>query len=402
MMSLTGLYSSLATLFRMSLLFLSTQKEESMHVLFQFSLRRTISNVYFVLLSICLLLFLAACGSTSTASGSTPTPGASGTSSTASSCDKATGLTLYSAQGYDSDAAKAFQQQTGIQTKLVDDSTGNLLAKIAAEGSNPQWDVAWFDGNVTMQTLDDQGLLLKWQSPNTSNLTALGKNYVPADGSYYPTGLTTVGAIAYNTKHVPAAGLPKDWNDLLNPAYKNLVAMNDPAFSGPTYPLIAGVSQIMGGESQGKQFFTQLKANGLKNFQTNDPTMNSVETGAREFGIVQDSIIFSAIKAGQPIGIIYPTSGVVSLPGVIGISGHGQHQACAQEFVNWVLSSAGQMVMTHHDPTDGDTYFIPVVTGVTPVVTRQLTGINYINLDIPKWSAAEAEYKQWFHDNIVQ
>jgi iron(III) transport system substrate-binding protein len=102
--------------------------------------------------------------------------------------------------------------------------------------------------------------------------------------------------------------------------------------------------------------------------------MNSVETGAREFGIVQDSIIFSAIKAGQPIGIIYPASGVVALPGVIGISAHGQHQACAQQFVNWVLSPAGQMVMTHHDPTDGDTYFIPVVAGVTPVVTRQLIG----------------------------
>jgi iron(III) transport system substrate-binding protein len=310
-------------------------------------------------------------------------------------------LTLYSAQGYDSDAAKAFQKQTGITTKLVDDSTGNILAKISAEGSNPQWDVAWFDGNVTMQTLDDQGLLLKWHSPNTSNLTDQGMQYVPADGSFYPTGLTGVGAIAYNLKHIPAAGLPADWNDLLKPAYKNLIAMNDPAFSGPTYPLIAGVGQIMGGEDQGKQFFTQLKANGLKIFQTNDPTLNSVETGAREFGIIQDSIIFSAIKAGQPIGIIYPTSGVVALPGVVGVSAHGKHQACAQQFVNWVLSSDGQAVMTHHDPTDGDTYFIPVVKGITPIVTRKITGITFVTLDVPRWAGVEAEYKQWFHANIV-
>jgi len=357
---------------------------------------RKTSRLHLVFLLLCLLAALAACGST-TPSGNTPS--SSGSTPT---CSKATGLTLYSAQGYDSDAAKAFQQQTGITTKLVDDSTGNILAKIAAEGSNPQWDVAWFDGNVTMQTLDDQGLLFKWHSPNASNLTDQGMQYLPADGSYYPVSFTTVGAIAYNLKHVPAAGLPKDWNDLLNPAYKNLIAMNDPAYSGPTYPLIAGVSQIMGGEDQGKQFFLKLKANGLKNFQTNDPTMNSVETGAREFGIVQDSIIYSAIKAGQPIGIIYPTSGVVALPGVIGISAHGMHQACAEQFVNWVLSSAGQTVMTHHDPTDGDTYFIPIIKGVTPVVTRQLTGINFVTLDVPKWAGVEAEFKQWFHDNIVQ
>ena len=59
----------------------------------------------------------------------------------ASQCDKTQGLTVYSSQGYDSDSTKAFQAQTGIQTKLVDDSTGPLLAKIAAEGANPQWDV---------------------------------------------------------------------------------------------------------------------------------------------------------------------------------------------------------------------------------------------------------------------
>ena len=354
-------------------------------------------NVLFVLSF--LVILLSACGGTAS---STSTTTASGTTTSSSSCNKATGLTVYSAQGYDSDATKAFQKQTGITTKLVDDSTGNLLAKISAEGSNPQWDVTWFDGNVTMQTLADQNMLLKWQSPNAANLTDQAKKLVASDNTYYPTGITTVGAIAYNTKHVPAAGLPADWNDLLKPAYKNLVAMNDPAYSGPTYPLVAGVSQIMGGEDQGKQYFTQLKANGLKIFQTNDPTLNSVETGAREFGIVQDSAIYGAIKAGQPLGIIYPTSGAIALPSVIGIAANGKHQACAQQFVNWVLSSAGQSIMTHHDPTDGDTYFIPVVQGVTPVVTRKDSGFTLVALDVPKWAGVEAELKQWFHSNVVQ
>jgi iron(III) transport system substrate-binding protein len=347
----------------------------------------------FFLTAICLILLLSACGGNGANTS---------TSSSAATCDKSTGLTLYSAQGYDSDIAKGFQAQTGITTKLVDDSTGPLLAKIAAEGNNPHWDVTWFDGNVTMQSLDDQGLLLKWHAQNASNLTAQGAKYVPSDGSYYPAGLTTVGAIAYNTKHIPAAGLPKDWNDLLNPAYKNLVAMNDPAQSGPTYPLIAGVAQLQGGESQGKQFFTSLKQNGLKLFPTNDPTLNSVETGAREFAIVQDSAIYGAIKAGQPLGILFPSSGVIGLPGVVSVSANSHHKACAEQFVNWVLSSAGQSVMTHHDPTDGDTYFIPVVNGVTNTVTRQYTGINFVDLNVSQWAGVEAEYKQWFHDNIAQ
>jgi iron(III) transport system substrate-binding protein len=339
---------------------------------------------------------------TTAATAAATTASAAGTTAPATAaCDKTAGLTVYAAVGYDGDVTKAFQQATGITTKLVDDSTGPLLAKIAAEGSNPQWDVIWFDGNVTMQSVDDQGLLAKWVSPNISNYTALGAKYVAADHSYYPTGLTTVGAIAFNNTHTPTIGLPKDWNDLLNPAYKDLVAMNDPAYSGPTYPLIAGLAQLMGGEDQGKAFLTKLKANGLAEFQTNDPTLTSVETGAREFGLVQDSAIYGAIKAGQPLGIIYPTSGVIGLPSVIAISANAQHAGCAQQFVNWVISTDGQSVMTHHDPTDGDTYFIPLITGVTDIVQRQTTGINYIDLNVEQWSKAITEYKQWFQDNII-
>ena len=349
----------------------------------------------FALLSLASLL--AACGG----SAATPTtPSTSGASTSA--CNKSTGLTLYSAQGYDSDAAKAFQKQTGIAVKLVDDSTGNLLAKITAESNNPQWDVAWFDGNVTMQTLDDQGLLLKWDSAGLNNFTDEGTKVVPADHAYYPTGLTAAGVIVYNTKHVPAAGLPKDWSDLTKPIYKNLLAENDPAFSGPAYPFIAGLAQSMGGEDQGKQFFTQLKANGDKIFQTNDPTLNSVETGAREFAIIQDSAYYAAKKAGQPLGVIYPTSGVTALPGEIAVSAKSAHAACAKQFVNWVVSADGQSVMTHHDPTDGDTYFIEVIKGVTPVVSRQVDGIQFVTLDVPKWAGVEAELKQWFHSNVVQ
>lgn len=365
-----------------------------MHTFSQFTRGRMMQRSSVIGAVLCLVAFLSACGGA--ASGSTSTGGSTTT------CNKSTGLTLYSAMGYDADTAKAFQQQTGIAVHLVDDSTGTILAKIAAEGSNPQWDVVWFDGNVTMQTLDDQGQLLKWNSPNLGNYTSLGASVIPSDHGYYPTGITAAGAIVYNTKHVPAAGLPKDWSDLLNPAYKNLVAENDPAYSGPAYPFIAGVAQVMGGETQGKQYFTSLKANGDKIFQTNDPTLSSVETGAREFAIIQDSAYYAAKKAGQPLGIIYPTSGVAALPSEAGIAANSRHQACAKQFVSWLQSSGGQTVMTHHDPTDGDTYFVEIIKGITPLVTRQTTGINFVTLNVPKWAGVEAEFKTWFHNNIVQ
>ncbi len=342
--------------------------------------------------------FLAACGGSSTSASSSASAAAE---LPASQCNKSTGLTVYSAQGYDSDSTKAFQKDTGITTKLVDDSTGNLLAKIAAEGNNPQWDVAWFDGNVTMQNLDNQGYLLKWKSNNVGNYTAQGTDLVPSDDAYYPSGLTGAGVIIYNKAKAPAT-LPADWNDLLNPAYKNQIEINDPALSGPSYPFIAGIAQLQGSEDKGKTFFTSLKANGVHAFMTNDLTLTSVKTGAKEFGVVQDSAYYGELANGDTnIGVIFPSSGVAELPSEMGIAANGAHQACAQQFVDYIMSKQGQQSMVNHDPTDGDTYFINLITGVTPVVTRQTTGINFFKLDVQKWASVEDEFKQWFHDNIV-
>jgi iron(III) transport system substrate-binding protein len=342
---------------------------------------------------------MAACGN-----GATPAPAAGSAAEAelaASSCDKTAGLTVYSSQGYDSDATKAFQLQTGIQTKLVDDSTGPLLAKIAAEGSNPQWDVIWVDGNVTLEDLNNRGFLTKWKSSNIGNYTAQGRSLVPSDYAYYPGGVTAAGAIVYNKAKAPAT-LPATWSDLLKPEFKGKTAENDPAFSGPAYPMIAGVSQVLGGESQGKSFFTNLKSNGVTIFQTNDPTLTSVKTGAKAFGIVQDSAYYGAVAGGATnLGIIYPTDGVAYLPSELGVAANAPHKACAEQFVDWVLSSAGQGAITHHDPTDGDTYFMELINGVTPVVTRQDTGIKWISLDVPKWAAVENEYKTWFQNNVV-
>ncbi|MDB5077246.1 MAG: extracellular solute-binding protein, partial [Chloroflexi bacterium] len=266
-------------------------------------------------------------------------------------------LVLYSSQGYDSAMAKAFAKVSGTQVKLTDDSTGILLAKITAERNNPHWDVVWFDGDATMQSLNNQGMLLKWTPANLKNYTALGRSLVPADHAFYPTGVTAAGVIIYNTKHMTAAQAPKDWTDLLTSRFKNGVAENDPAYSGPAFPYISGQMLRQGGTNlaKGEAFFTKLKANGLKIFQTNDPTLNSVQTGARQIGIVQDSAYYAAAATGAPLGVVYPASGVTTLPGVVGINMHSKHLKQAEAFVNYILSQTGQNVMIH-DPNDSDAF----------------------------------------------
>ncbi len=343
------------------------------------------------------LVGLAGCGGSATPAS---TAGGATTASSAPAASSSKGqLVIYAAEGYDQAMANAFQAKTGIQVKLSDMSTGPIVTKIEAEGNNPQWDVAWFDGDGTMATLDAQGLLLKgWEPANAANYTALGKSLLPPDQSYAVTGITAAGAIAYNTKYVTAAQAPKTWTDLLQPQWKNAVGMDNPAISGPTFPVVAGFLYGMG-MSNGESFFEKLKANGLKVFATNKPTLSALSTGAIKIAIAQDSAEIDAIKKGSPLAIVYPSDGVTMLPSAIGISSHAKDMAAAKEFVNFALSAAGQQVMLTKG--GGDSNFAPLIQGEQPNPSRQQTGIRW-NLVPAAWQASNYNPVQaWFKAHIV-
>jgi|SRR5579883_27869 len=309
-------------------------------------------------------------------------------------------LVVYSAQGYDDVATKAFQKATGIPTKLVDDSTGPLLARIQAEKNNPQWGLVWVDGDEAFASLDQQGMLLKGYEPG-AKWTDEARSIIPKDESYVPTGLTMAGAVVYDTRYV--SNPPTNWQDLLKPEWKGLVGMNNPAISGPTFPFVAGMMEYLGGEAQGKDYFTKLKANGLHVFKTNDDTLHALETGQIKVAMIQSS-------AGIGAGIKTPTIKVAFLPkesllpSAIGIDARApaQEQTEAKMFAEWVLSPAGQEVMLGGDKT-GDSLFWPAVSGIQP-----LNGVPSIQ-DVPSqvldpyvWGAKENEINQWFSQNIAQ
>lgn len=311
-------------------------------------------------------------------------------------------LVLYSAQGYDQAMATAFQKATGIKVELTDDSTGPLIAKAEAEANNPHWDVIWFDGDSSMQAMDNQGLLLRgWTPTDVNNLTQEGKNLVAPDKSYYPTGITAMGAIGYDPKVTPASQVPRTLNALLNPKWKNALAMNDPAISGPTYPLVAGVFQQEGSVKSGENFFLKLKQNGLHVFDTNDTTISQMLSGKVKLAIVQDSALISAKVKGDPIAIDYLRSGTYTLPSCIAISKHAPDMAAAKEFIAWVLSKQGQAVQINPNNGGGDSYYEPVVKGVKPDAAAVRPGVKWVKVNPVKAAQEKNSLEAWFHDHIT-
>lgn len=338
------------------------------------------------------VLALAGCATTA------PRNDASTSSAAASPAATAVPLVVYSAQGYDSAVVAAFQKATGIPTVLDDDSTGPILAKIAAERDNPQWGLVWVDGDEAFAALDQQGQLLDYTPP--VGLNSYGRELTPADHSYQPVSFTVMPALVYAAAAVSSP--PTSFAQLLAPAYRGAVGMNNPAISGPTFPFVAGLSAQLGGEAAGKAYFRQLKANGLQVYDTNGDTLHALEAGQIKLGLIQSSAAIGAAAKVPGLKVAYLPRATL-LPGVIGIDRHvsSTEQAEAERFVDYVLSPAGQAVMQAGDPT-GDSLYWPVLPGVTALpLLPAVTTIQTQRIDPYLWGPREGEINTWFENNIV-
>lgn len=341
-------------------------------------------------------LLIAACGG-STHSTATTVLKAAGSESAPSSGQ--TPLLVYSAQGYDKNVVAAFQRATGIPTRLVDDSTGPLLARIQAERANPQWGLLWVDGDEAFAALDRQGLLEK--NLSAPPLTPTGARLTPVDRSFVPTGVTMACTIVYDSRAVKSP--PTTWQQLLSSQWRGKVGMNNPAVSGPTYPCVAGLMSYLGGVSQGESFLKQLKASGLHVSQTNGDTLHLLQTGQIQIALIQSSAAIGAAKTTPGLKVAFLPR-LTLLPGVIGVDARAPvaERREAQRFIDFVLSAPGQREMQTGDPS-GDSLYWPVVPGVSPLPgLPDLGSISSQTIDPYVWGPREPAINDWFTANIAQ
>ncbi len=307
-------------------------------------------------------------------------------------------LTVYAAFGYDRAVAQAFTRSTGIAVDLVHLSTGPLQARVQAEGSRPQWDVLWFDGDMAMRDMAARHRLACGWMPALA-YDAQGRALLPADRCYLPVGLTYAGTLLVNTRRLHQA--PSTWAELLQPALRGKVGMNNPAISGPTFPFVAGILQHDGMRA-GQAWFEQLKAHGLKVYPTNSVTLRALQYGQIDVAVVQSSAALGFAQREPGLRIVLPDP-VAELPSdiAIGAQVRGPELQQARRFVEFVLSPAGQRAMQQGDPS-ADSNYQPLLRGIAPLpVVARLKPHDAQRLDPTAWGARESAVDLWFSQHVL-
>ncbi len=310
-------------------------------------------------------------------------------------------LTVYAAMGYDQAAVDAFTRATGIAVNLVHLSTGPLLARVQAEGARPQWDVLWFDGNLAMHQFASEHRLACGWTPQV-RYSAQGRALQPSDHCYVPVGVTYTGAMLVATARLPAAARPHGWADLLAPALRGKVGMDNPAISGPTYPLVAGVLQAMG-DAAGKRYFDSLKRNGLRVYPTNSVTLRALQFGQIDVALVQSSAALGFARGRPQLQVLMPQPTTL-LPSdlAIGAQVRGAQLKQARRFIEFVLSPQGQRALQHGDPA-ADSNYVPLVAGVAPLpAAAALHAGRAVALSPTQWGPREGAVDSWFTTHVVR
>ncbi len=127
---------------------------------------------------------------------------------------------------------QAFEEETGIETDFVRLSSGESLARVRAGADDPEFSVWWGGPADAFIAANEEGLLEEF----TTDAVIIPEQYRSEDGSW--TGVY-VGALGFcsNVELLEELGVdpPTSWQDLLNPALAQNIAVAHPATSGTSF-----------------------------------------------------------------------------------------------------------------------------------------------------------------------
>jgi iron(III) transport system substrate-binding protein len=180
-------------------------------------------------------------------------------------------------------------------------------------------------------TLKKAKQLMRFEPRNQAHCLPAARDYDPGHEFSITDANTTV--MAYNNEIVKAAEAPTNWTDLIDPKWKNQVAVCHPGFSGS-----GGGWAVTMEKLYGWSFFEKLKANAPLVTRSIIDSVNVMATGERKIGIGPGSLTVNLAAAGRPLTTVYPKDGTILGFGPSGILSTSPHPNAAKLFVEFLLS----------------------------------------------------------------
>lgn len=320
-------------------------------------------RIFALMLSMTMVMSLAACGSSSQEESSADTS-SSAADAAASESTEAADSSAEADATQDFDGAELvvatwgwaetnlktlcedFEKQYNC-TIVVDPTSGNgdRINKLMAEKDDPTADIAMLSKSFS-QTGNDEGL---FEKIDTNVVTSLGDLYDIAldDNGYGPCYSLDRYGIMYNADALEEAGLPvpTSYEDLFDDQYAHMVALPDMTSTAGPYLLVA-LAEDLGGSQEditpAMELMQEKKDNIDLWYTTTSDVVNAFTTGEVNIAVFMDIYMPSLTETGLNIVWTDAKEGSFSAPATVNVVKNCKNPELAQLFVEYLISESTQ------------------------------------------------------------
>ena len=320
-------------------------------------------RIFALMLSMTMVMSLAACGSSSQEESSADTS-SSVADAAASESTEAADSSAEADATQDFDGAELvvatwgwaetnlktlcedFEKQYNC-TIVVDPTSGNgdRINKLMAEKDDPTADIAMLSKSFS-QTGNDEGL---FEKIDTDVVTSLGDLYDIAldDNGYGPCYSLDRYGIMYNADALEEAGLPvpTSYEDLFDDQYAHMVALPDMTSTAGPYLLVA-LAEDLGGSQEdvtpAMELMQEKKDNIDLWYTTTSDVVNAFTTGEVNIAVFMDIYMPSLTETGLNMVWTDAKEGSFSAPATVNVVKNCKNPELAQLFVEYLISESTQ------------------------------------------------------------
>jgi iron(III) transport system substrate-binding protein len=238
----------------------------------------------------------------------------------------------------------ANQELPDLDIQSIRLSTGELGARMLAEKDNPQADCIWGWAVTNMAEFVTKEMLVPYKPAGWEMIPA---NFKDPDGYWTAIDLYAAALIP-NTKVLEEKNLPmpKGWRDLLNPVYKGMLIMPNPASSGTGFLQIASLLVLLDPDYKTKPIEENKAWDFLKELDKNmgqyikSGSKPAKLTAAGEYAVgCSFAFVYSSLKRqGSPVALVIPEEGAGYELETNALLKGAKHEAAAKKFLDWAIS----------------------------------------------------------------
>lgn len=260
-------------------------------------------------------------------------------------------LLIYTPHGQDllrDFVARYKERYPGADVQFLDMGSREILERVRVERNRPQADLWWGAAHTTFQTAADENLLAQYRPTWADKVSATSRD---EKDRWYGT-YETPQVIVYNSDAVSAADAPRDWDDVLDPKWRDKVLIRNPNPSDTMRAIFGAMIwrfyKDTGSPDRGYDWLRKLDANVHE--YTADGTLLMQKIARRE-GLLSlwdmpDVHLYKEQK-GFPVSYIVPASGTPVVTDGIAIVRGAPHEEEARRFYEFVTTPESLTYAAH-------------------------------------------------------